>query len=146
MTLTIYNYFQFHCRAGLQTFVDFIEDFRFSQSDLQYLASLKDSAKKPLFEEGFLEYLADFRFEGDIDALEEGTLVFPYEPLIRIKAPILQAQILESAVLNIINYQTLIATKAARIKLATGSDTLVEFGMRRGKGSMVPLQHLGLLI
>lgn len=120
--------------AGLEMVVDFIRDFRFEKSDIAYLSSLKDAKGKALFEKGFLDYLENFTFECDVDALPEGTLVFPYEPLIRVKGPILQAQILESVILNIINFQTLIATKAARVCQAAGDDAVVEFGMRRAQG------------
>lgn len=120
--------------CGLQTLIDFIKDFRFTPCDLAYLESLRDSKDFPLFEKGFLDYLAGWKFSCDIDAIEEGSLVFPYEPLIRVKGPILEAQILESAILNIINFQTLIATKAARVCMAAGDDSVIEFGMRRAQG------------
>lgn len=120
--------------AGLGTFMDFLQDFRFSDCDLDYLHTLKNGDHFPLFEEGFLDYLRNMEFSCDIDSVPEGTVVFPYEPLVRVKGPLIQAQILESALLNIINFQTLIATKAARIKQAAGSNMLVEFGMRRAQG------------
>ena len=124
----------FALAAGLQTAVDFIEKFHFSSSDLAYLEELKDSAGHRLFEKKFLDFLSRFKFECDIDAMAEGTLVFPYEPLIRVKGPIWQAQLLESPLLNILNFQTLIATKAARICLAAAPDPVIEFGMRRAQG------------
>jgi nicotinate phosphoribosyltransferase len=124
----------FAVAAGLQMVIEYLEKFHFTQDDIAYLGSLLNSEKKPLFEKDFLNYLKDLRFSCDLDALPEGTLVFPYEPIIRVKGPILQAQILESVLLNIINFQTLIATKAARVCLAAGTDSVVEFGMRRAQG------------
>ncbi|MCI0382347.1 MAG: nicotinate phosphoribosyltransferase [Chlamydiae bacterium] len=120
--------------AGMETALEFIERFRFEKSDLEYLRSLKDSLGKPLFEVGFLDYLKDLRLRLSVDAMEEGSPVFPYEPLIRVQGPILHAQIMESALLNIINFQTLIATKAARICFAANPDVIVEFGLRRAQG------------
>lgn len=124
----------FAIAAGLETLINYLENFSFSSSDIDYLNSLTDPKKKPLFEKDFLNYLKNLKFTCDVDALPEGTLVFPYEPLVRIRGPILQAQILESVVLNIINFQTLIATKAARVVLAAAGDSVVEFGMRRAQG------------
>jgi nicotinate phosphoribosyltransferase len=120
--------------AGLETAVEFIRNFRFEKSDIEYLSKLQSHNKGPLFDDKFLEYLLDFKFEGDLYAVEEGNLVFPYVPMLRIEAPILQAQLLESPLLNIINFQTLIATKAARVVHAAENDTVVEFGMRRAQG------------
>jgi nicotinate phosphoribosyltransferase len=124
----------FAIAAGLETFLEFLEDFHYSESDLQYLEQLKSEEGTPLFERGFLDYLSKFSFRGEIDAVPEGTPIFPYEPLLRVKGPILQAQLLESPLLNIINFQTLIATKAARICWAARPDPVVEFGMRRAQG------------
>ncbi|MGD2169054.1 MAG: nicotinate phosphoribosyltransferase [Chlamydiota bacterium] len=124
----------FAVMAGLESAIDFINSFKFEDSDLQYLSSLKSKNNKPLFEEGFLKYLEKFRFTVDIDALEEGDLVFPYGPLVRVKGPIIEAQLLETPLLNIINFQTLIATKAARVCLAADGDEVVEFGVRRAQG------------
>ena len=118
----------FAVAAGLQTVCELIQNMKFSASDLDYLSGLN------AFEEGFLDYLAAWEFSCDIDAVEEGTPVFPYEPLLRVKGPILQAQLLESVLLNVINFQTLIATKAARICFAAGDDEVVEFGLRRAQG------------
>jgi len=120
--------------AGLNTLIDFVNSFKYDHQDLHYLASLKNADKEPIFEEAFLNYLADLRFFCDIDAAEEGEIVFPNEPLIRVTGPILQAQLLESPLLNIINFQTLIATKASRICFAAEGDSVVEFGMRRAQG------------
>jgi len=124
----------FAIAAGLKPLIDYILDFDFTESDISYLSSLKDNANQPLFETAFLKYLSEMELKCDIDAVEEGTLVFPYEPIIRVRGPILQAQILESVILNIINFQTLIATKSARVSLAASGDQVVEFGMRRAQG------------
>ena len=114
--------------AGLEQAVDYIQNIHFSPEDLAYLRSLS------LFDEGFLSMLATFRFTGDIDAVPEGSMVFPNEPIIRVQAPILEAQLIETALLNIINHQTLIATKAARVCLAAQGDEVLEFGLRRAQG------------
>lgn len=124
----------FALAAGLGTAVEFLQKFRFSSSDLDYLSSLPDAAGKPLFEKDFLKFLADFAFCCDVDAIPEGTIVFPQEPLLRVKGPLWQAQLLESPMLNLINFQTLIATKAARICMAAYPDPVIEFGMRRAQG------------
>lgn len=114
--------------AGLETAITFLQELRFSPTDLTYLEELR------LFEKPFLDFLSRFSFACDIDAMPEGTLAFPYEPLFRVKGPIWQAQLLESPMLNLINFQTLIATKAARICLAAHPDPVIEFGMRRAQG------------
>jgi nicotinate phosphoribosyltransferase len=124
----------FAVAAGLETALDFIEHFRYSASDLAYLEQLKGTDGSPLFEPKFLEFLSRFSFKCDIDAMPEGTPVFPYEPLLRVQGPILHAQLLECPLLNIINFQSLIATKAARICWAARPDSVVEFGMRRAQG------------
>lgn len=124
----------FAIAAGLETALDFLEHFHYSASDLAYLEQLSTDDGKPLFEKKFLDYLSGLTLKCDIDALEEGTPVFPYEPLIRVQGPILHAQLLESPLLNIINFQSLIATKAARICWAARPDPVVEFGMRRAQG------------
>jgi len=118
----------FALAAGLETAVEFLEDFRFLPEDLAYLESLK------LFDPKFLEFLGEFEFACDVDAMPEGTLVFPYEPILRVKGPLWQAQLLESPMLNLINFQTLISTKAARVCLAAHPDPVIEFGMRRAQG------------
>ncbi len=120
--------------SGLETIIQFLEGFQFSSSDIAYLSSLKDSLQRPLFEKDFLTYLRNLKFSLDIDAVEEGDIVFAQEPLVRVKGPILQAQILESILLNGINFQTLIATKASRICFAAEGDEVIEFGMRRAQG------------
>ena len=120
--------------AGLEPLLEYLGRWRFSRGDMDYLATLKDNAGHPLFEEPFLRYLEALRFSCDVDAVEEGTAVFPNEPLIRVRGPIIQAQLLESAILNIINYQSLIATKSARCCMAAKGDPVIEFGLRRAQG------------
>lgn len=114
--------------AGLAPLLDSLENLKFSQSDLDYLASLG------IFRKEFLAYLKDFSFSGSVMAPPEGTVVFPEEPLVRIDAPLLEAQIVETLLLNMINYQTLIATKASRVKNAARGSLIMEFGMRRAQG------------
>lgn len=120
--------------AGLQYVVDYLRDFRFSDDDVAYLAELTGNDGKPLFEPEFLKYLADLELRCTVDAVPEGTVVFPHQPLVRVQGPILQCQLLETALLNLINFQTLIATKAARMKTAAGDDPVLEFGLRRAQG------------
>ncbi len=120
--------------AGLQNIIDFIENFRFDDSDLDYLRHLQANDGSKLFEEGFIRYLSRLKFNLDIDAVPEGTALFPHEPMLRVTGPILEAQLLESPLLNILNFQTLIATKASRICRAAAPDEVIEFGMRRAQG------------
>jgi nicotinate phosphoribosyltransferase len=124
----------FAVAAGLETVLDFLDSFHYASSDLMYLEQVKTDAGTPLFEKAFLDYLSTFSLNVSIDAVPEGTAVFPYEPILRVQGPILHAQLLESPMLNIINFQTLIATKAARICWAARPDPVVEFGMRRAQG------------
>ena len=115
--------------AGLEQVIAFVRDLHFSAEDIEYLRTLG------LFhDERFFQYLADFRFTGEIYAMPEGTVVFPYEPLVRVKAQLIEAQLIETAMLNIINHQTLIATKASRVVYAADGDTVMEFGLRRAQG------------
>lgn len=114
--------------CGINEIIDYIENLRFSDDDINYLRSLNT------FSEEFLSFLKNFRFEGEIYAVEEGTLLFPYEPIIRVKAKAMQAQFIETAMLSIINFQSLIATKASRICSAAGKDPVMEFGLRRAQG------------
>ncbi len=120
--------------AGLETAINFMSNFKFDESDLKYLQGLVTSDGSKLFERAFLDYLGNIKFSCDVDAMIEGTLAFPYEPILRVKGPILQAQLLESALLNIINFQTIIATKASRICAAAKGDEVIEFGLRRAQG------------
>jgi nicotinate phosphoribosyltransferase len=120
--------------CGLEYVADCLSNIRFDQSDIEYISSISGEDGKPIFEEGFLDYLSKLKFECAIDAVSEGTVVFPHEPLVRVQGPILQCQLLETTLLNIINFQTLIATKAARICLAAGDEPVIEFGLRRAQG------------
>ena len=108
--------------------IQYIRELHFEQEDLDYLASLG------IFDSDFLDYLKNFRFSGDIYAIPEGTVMFPREPIIKVIAPIMEAQLVETAILNIINHQSLIATKAARVCYAAKGDGIMEFGLRRAQG------------
>ncbi len=114
--------------AGLAQVIDYIKNLNFTYEDVDYLRSLK------LFSEDFLQYLSGFHFSGDIYAIPEGTRVFPKEPLLKVIAPIMEAQLVETAILNIINHQSLIATKTSRIVFAANGDGIMEFGLRRAQG------------
>lgn len=120
--------------AGLEYVMDYLHDFQPDESDIAYLATLTGNDGKPLFEQGFLDYLLDLRFTCDVDAIPEGTIVFPHEPLVRIRGPLLQAQLVETPLLTMLNFQTLIATKSARIRTVAGTDQVLEFGLRRAQG------------
>jgi nicotinate phosphoribosyltransferase len=125
---------QFTVACGLATAIDFLRMFHFTETEIAYLASQRGNDGKPLFDSGFLDYLRDLRLTCDIDAMPEGTLVFPNEPLIRVCGPIAQSQLLETALLNILNFESLIATKAARVCLAAENAPVIEFGLRRAQG------------
>lgn len=114
--------------AGLAQVIDLIKNLHFSEEDIAYLASLN------LFDKDFLEYLRDFKFTGDIYAIPEGSIMFPREPMVKVIAPIMQAQLIETAILNIVNHQSLIATKASRVCFAARGDGIMEFGLRRAQG------------
>ncbi len=114
--------------AGLEQVIDYVKNLNFTYEDVDYLRSLG------IFKEDFLSYLSGFHFSGDIYAIPEGTVVFPREPLIKVVAPIMEAQLIETAILNIINHQSLIATKASRIVFAAEGDGIMEFGLRRAQG------------
>ena len=118
----------FAITAGLEQMIEYIENLHFTDEDIEYLGSLN------IFEDDFLEYLRNFEFTGDIYAIPEGTVVFPREPLVKVVAPIMEAQLVETAILNIINHQSLIATKAARVCYAAKGDAIMEFGLRRAQG------------
>ena len=120
--------------CGMAQLADVIESFRFTPDDIEYLSSLPAPAGGALFDAGFLEYLADMCLTVDVDAVAEGTIVFPNEPLVRVTGSIMECQILETALLNCVNFQSLIATKAARVCVAAGSP-VAEFGLRRAQGT-----------
>lgn len=124
----------FAVAAGLETVIDFIEHFRYSKEDIDYLRSLKSSNERTLFDPLFLEELSNLRFNVTLHAMEEGEVVFPQEPMIRVSGSLLQCQLLETPLLNLINFPTLIATKAARMRISAGKDTILEFGLRRSQG------------
>ena len=114
--------------CGLNQVIDYVKNLHFSSEDIEYLRGFK------IFEEEFLEYLANFKFTGDIYAIPEGSVVFPMEPLVKVVAPIMEAQLVETAILNIINHQSLIATKASRVCYAARGEGVMEFGLRRAQG------------
>lgn len=120
--------------AGLGPAVEFLQGFQFNQSDVDYLATLTGRDDQRLFDDDFLHYLRRLRLTCDVDAMPEGTVAFANEPLVRVTGPMLECQLLETALLNIINFQTLVATKAARITSVTGGDSVIEFGLRRAQG------------
>src|SRR4051812_41820501 len=120
--------------CGLEPAIDYLLGFRFEADDLVYLAGLTGDDGQPLFDQGFLDYLRDLRLTVDVDAIPEGTAVFPHEPLVRVRGTILQGQLLETALLNQLNFDTLIATKAARVALAARGEPVLEFGLRRAQG------------
>ncbi|AFL85036.1 putative nicotinate phosphoribosyltransferase [Belliella baltica DSM 15883] len=124
----------FTIAAGLEYVIDFCNNFTFNKGDLDYLSEMKNSDGTVVFESDFIEYLREMRFTCDLEAVEEGTVIFPHTPLIKVKGPLIQCQLLETALLNITNFQTLIATKAARVALAAKGDSVLEFGLRRAQG------------
>lgn len=114
--------------AGLEQIIEYVRDLHFHPDDIDYLRTLG------IFDTDFLEYLRGFHFTGDIYAVPEGTVVFPREPLLKVVAPVMEAQLLETAILNILNHQSLIATKASRVVYAAKGDGIMEFGLRRAQG------------
>ena len=114
--------------CGLEQVIEYIKNLRFSYDDIEYLRGLG------IFDEDFLSYLSSFHFSGDISAIPEGSVVFPMEPLVKVIAPIMEAQLIETSILNIVNHQSLIATKAARVCYAAKGDGVMEFGLRRAQG------------
>ncbi|MEL6188881.1 MAG: nicotinate phosphoribosyltransferase, partial [Myxococcota bacterium] len=120
--------------AGLDAVIALLNRWRFSEDDLAYLGGLTGNDGEPLFSPEFLTYLGEMRFTCDVDAVEEGTVVFPHEPLVRMKGPLIQCQLLETALLTIVNFQTLIATKASRVCRAAEGEAVLEFGLRRAQG------------
>ena len=124
----------FTIACGLADTIRYLRGFKFEKSDLEYLDTLKGNDGKRLFEPAFLKYLGGLKLRLDLDAIPEGTVVFPQEPLLRVRGSILQAQLVETALLNLLNFQSLIATKAARVCLAAQGDAVIEFGLRRAQG------------
>ncbi len=120
--------------AGLEPVLDFIAGFRFEADDVEYLASLSGDDGESLFGADFLAYLRDLRLRVDVDAMPEGTLVFAHEPILRVRGSLIEAQLLETTLLNLINFQTLVATKAARVCHAAGAQPVMELGLRRAQG------------
>lgn len=114
--------------AGLEQVIEYVKGLNFTYEDVDYLRSLG------IFDEEFLHYLSGFHFSGDIYAIPEGSVIFPKEPLLKVVAPIMEAQLVETAILNIINHQSLIATKASRVVFAAAGDGIMEFGLRRAQG------------
>jgi len=121
--------------AGLEAVINFIQQFGFSVDDIQYLAGLKGKNGYPLFDESFLNYLQRMEFSCTVEAVPEGSIVFPFTPILRIEGPLIQAQLLETGLLNLINFSSLIATKASRIVQAAQGDQVLEFGYRRAQGT-----------
>jgi nicotinate phosphoribosyltransferase len=121
--------------AGLEAVLDFVESFRFAADELEYLASLRAEGGSALFGEDFIAYLRALRLTLDIDAIPEGTLVFGNEPLLRVRGNLLEAQLLETTLLNALNFPTLVATKAARVCESAGSQPVLELGLRRAQGT-----------
>jgi nicotinate phosphoribosyltransferase len=120
--------------AGIAPALAYLKRFSFTDDDVAYLATLRDNDGKALFPDRFLAYLRDLKFTCTVDAVPEGSLVFPHEPIVRVRGPILQAQLVETPLLTLVNFQTLIATKAARIVHAAKGETVLEFGLRRAQG------------
>lgn len=124
----------FTLAAGLDYVIDFCRNFHFDKDDLGYLADMKNSDGTATFEPAFIEYLYHMEFQCDLEAVEEGTVIFPHTPMVKVTGPLIQCQLLETPLLNIINFQTLIATKSARINYAAKGDAVLEFGLRRAQG------------
>jgi len=120
--------------AGLDDALGVLEDFRFAAPEIEYLRGLRSPNGEQLFQAGFLDRLAALEFVCDVDAIPEGTVVFANEPLLRVRGPLIQAQLVESLLLTIVGFQTLVATKAARVVEAAGDGPVLEFGLRRAQG------------
>ncbi len=125
----------FAIACGLEDALERIEGFRFEAADIAYLATLRAADGTEVFRADFLDYMAAFKISLDVDAIPEGTPVFPFEPLLRVRGGLLEAQLVETTVLNALNFATLVATKAARIVLAAGDAPVIEFGLRRAQGA-----------
>lgn len=124
----------FAVAAGLEAVMDYIREFSWSDEDLEYVGSIQGTDGRPIVCKGFLDYLKNTPLEISIDAIEEGRVVFAHEPLVRVTGPLLQCQLLETPLLNLVNFPTLIATKAARVCQAAQGDRVLEFGLRRAQG------------
>ena len=120
--------------SGLEFILDYLQNLRFDDEDVAYLATIQGNDARPLFNRDYLSYLKTFEWTCDVDAVPEGTVMFPHEPLVRVKGNLLQAQLIETALLNLINYPTAIATAAARITWAAGEMPVYDFGARRAPG------------
>lgn len=122
--------------AGIGPAIEYLRDFSFTPEDVAYLATLDAPGGAPLFPPAFLDTLLGLRLRCDVDMVREGTVVFPHEPIVRVRGPIMQAQLVESALLNLVNFGTLIATKAARVCHAAQGQPVLEFGLRRTPSSV----------
>lgn len=125
----------FSIACGLASVIEYLDRHAFNVEDIDYLGSLTGNDSRPLFQTDFLNYLGRLKLTCEVDGFPEGTLVFPHEPVLRVRGPIIQCQLLETTLLNILNFQSLIATKAARVCLAAAGDPVLEFGLRRAQGS-----------
>src|SRR5438132_1172410 len=125
----------FTIAAGLATALEYIRELRFTDDDLRYLRELRADSGEPMFEPAFLDHLRSLELGVDVDAVPEGTVVFPHEPLLRVSGPIVPCMLLETPLLALINFQTLIATKSARVALAAQGEPVLEFGLRRAQGA-----------
>ena len=124
----------FTVAAGLGPLIDHLLAYRFGDDDLEFLASLRDARGAPLFESRFLDHLRGLELMLDVDAVPEGTVLFPWEPMVRVRGPVLHCLLVEPSILALLNFQSLIATKAARVRLAARGDPVLEFGLRRAQG------------
>jgi nicotinate phosphoribosyltransferase len=124
----------FSVACGLSDAIEYLRTLAFSEEELAYLGTLTGNDGKALFEPAFLEYLRTLEWKCDVDGVPEGTVMFPQEPMLRIQGPLIQCQIVETTLLNLINFQTLIATKAARVCIAAKDEPVLEFGLRRAQG------------
>jgi nicotinate phosphoribosyltransferase len=124
----------FTIAAGLDPVIDYLERFRFDEEDVAYLAAQRDARGAPIFDAGFLDHLRALMLTIDVDAVPEGTPVFPWEPILRVKGPVIECMLLETPLLTILNFQTLVATKSARVCLAARGEPVLEFGLRRAQG------------
>lgn len=120
--------------SGLEAIIDYLQNLRFEDDDISFLAAINGNDGKPMFKPDYLAYLKQLEFSCDVDGVPEGTIVFPHEPLLRVKGPLFQAQLIETAMLNLGNYATAVATEAARITSAAGEAPVYDFSPRRAPG------------